>query len=230
MQSSGRSIQSQVLQTVFLRRCQKTVIYPAVLVGYLLLLAVVAFLFVLVSLAIGRLLRAWQPTPEKQQTYECGEPPIGSPYVRFDLRFYVVALLFIIFDVEIAFFFPWAVVFGKTRQLAAEVAPVAVRAETSGLAEQRLRELGVAQRSAGEPSASARTERQPMRSTMRKLGLSALADIGVFFGVLLVGFAYLWHQGDLEWVRPAQRRGTVQTGVHRGDSADHVPVSAPQGG
>ena len=45
--------------------------------------------------------------------YECGEPTIGSAWMQFDLRFYVVALLFVIFDVEVAFFFPWAVVFGK---------------------------------------------------------------------------------------------------------------------
>ena len=49
--------------------------------------------------------------------YECGEPTIGSSFVQFDLRFYVVALLFIIFDVEVAFFFPWANVFGKATQL-----------------------------------------------------------------------------------------------------------------
>ena len=50
--------------------------------------------------------------------YECGEQPIGTAWVQFDLRFYVVALLFIIFDVEVVFFFPWAVVFGNTMQLA----------------------------------------------------------------------------------------------------------------
>ena len=59
------------------------------------------------------------PTPqcEKLEVYECGEPTIGSSFVQFDLRFYVVALLFIIFDVEVAFFFPWATVFGKATHL-----------------------------------------------------------------------------------------------------------------
>ena len=56
--------------------------------------------------------------PEKLEIYECGEPAVGSSYVQFDLRFYVVALLFIIFDVEVAFFFPWATVFGKATHLA----------------------------------------------------------------------------------------------------------------
>ena len=61
---------------------------------------------------------------EKLEVYECGEPTIGSSFVQFDLRFYVVALLFIIFDVEVAFFFPWAAVFGKATQLAAGGSPV----------------------------------------------------------------------------------------------------------
>ena len=53
-----------------------------------------------------------------EEAFECGEPTIGSSYIQFDLRFYVVALLFIIFDVEVAFFFPWALVFGGATQLA----------------------------------------------------------------------------------------------------------------
>ena len=65
-------------------------------------------------------LRPHDPHPEKLEIYECGEPTIGSSFVQFDLRFYVVALLFIIFDVEVAFFFPWAAVFGKATHLANE--------------------------------------------------------------------------------------------------------------
>jgi NADH-quinone oxidoreductase subunit A len=68
----------------------------------------------MVPLLVGRLLRPKLPTPEKDAIYECGEPAIGSSYIQFDLRFYVVALLFIIFDVEVAFFFPWASVYGST--------------------------------------------------------------------------------------------------------------------
>lgn len=223
--------------------------HPAVLVGYLLLFAAAAFVFVLVSLAIGRLLRAWQPTPEKQQTYECGEPSVGSAYVRFDLRFYVVALLFIVFDVEIAFFFPWAVVFGKTSQLvtsavpmvawAGHSAPESVAAGSGAIAqsamtppaqgprlvlpaeaERRLRELGVPRPGVPEPGADAETNRRIMHGAFRKLGLGALIDIGVFFGVLLVGFAYLWYQGDLEWVRPVRWRGELCPAASSDDLPD----------
>ena len=60
------------------------------------------------------------PNAEKLEVYECGEPTIGSSFVQFDLRFYVVALLFIIFDVEVAFFFP---VGDRVRQGDAAVGP-----------------------------------------------------------------------------------------------------------
>jgi len=67
------------------------------------------------------------PNKEKLEVYECGEPAIGSSFVQFDLRFYVVALLFIIFDVEVALFFPWATVFGKATQLTGSGARERVR-------------------------------------------------------------------------------------------------------
>ncbi len=66
---------------------------------------------VLAPLTIGKLVRARLPHPEKDAPYECGEPAIGPSWVQFDLRFYVVALVFIIFDIEMALFYPWAVVF-----------------------------------------------------------------------------------------------------------------------
>ena len=87
------------------------------IVAFLALFVVVGFAFLLVNLLVGRLLRPKAPNAEKLEVYECGEPPIGSSFVRFDLRFYVVALLFLIFDVEVAFFFPWGTVFGKATQL-----------------------------------------------------------------------------------------------------------------
>src|SRR5256885_15199968 len=88
------------------------------MVGYLLLFTGVGVAFILVNLSIGKLIRPANMNPEKATIYECGEPTIGSAWVQFDLRFYVVALLFVIFDVEMAFFFPWAVVFGQANQLA----------------------------------------------------------------------------------------------------------------
>jgi len=63
------------------------------------------------ALLIGKLLRTHLPHPEKGAAYECGEPAIGPGWVQFDLRFYVVALVFLIFDIEIALFYPWAVVY-----------------------------------------------------------------------------------------------------------------------
>ncbi len=63
------------------------------------------------GLLIGRFVRPKLPHPEKAATYECGEPTIGASWVQFDLRFYTVALVFIVFDVEIALLWPWAAVF-----------------------------------------------------------------------------------------------------------------------
>src|SRR6187431_3127569 len=92
-------------------------ISPTAIVAYLALFASVGFLFLFVNLVVGRLVRPQLPNTEKLEVYECGEPTIGSSFVQFDLRFYVVALLFIIFDVEVAFFFPWAAVFGKSTNM-----------------------------------------------------------------------------------------------------------------
>ena len=64
--------------------------------------------FVGVNLLIGRLLRPNNPQENKLTTYECGEPVVGSAWVNFNIRFYIVALIFIIFEVEIAFIFPVA--------------------------------------------------------------------------------------------------------------------------
>ena len=67
--------------------------------------------FVGVNLLIGKLLRPSNPQERKLSTYECGEPASGSAWVNFNIRFYLVALIFIIFEVEIAFIFPVAAVF-----------------------------------------------------------------------------------------------------------------------
>src|SRR4051812_9330775 len=88
------------------------------IVAYMALFALTGIAFLFVNLLVGKLLRPHDPHPEKIEIYECGEPTIGSSFVQFDLRFYVVALLFIIFDVEIAFFFPWSALFGKSANLA----------------------------------------------------------------------------------------------------------------
>src|SRR5438445_4698816 len=69
--------------------------------------------FVGVNLLIGKLLRPSNPQERKLSTYECGEPATGSAWVNFNIRFYLVALIFIIFEVEIAFIFPVAAVFRR---------------------------------------------------------------------------------------------------------------------
>jgi NADH:ubiquinone oxidoreductase subunit 3 (subunit A) len=88
------------------------------LAAYLLLFVAVGAGFILVHLLAGMLIRPSRPDAEKGTIYECGEPTIGSAWVQFDVRYYVVALLFVIFDVEVAFFFPWAEVFGRANAIA----------------------------------------------------------------------------------------------------------------
>lgn len=113
------------------------------------LLAVAAFLAAL--LLAWKVLRPSRFSEEKLTTYECGENPTGSAWIQFHVRFYVFALVFLVFDVEVVFLLPWAVVF-------------------------------------------------------RELGWLALAEGLVFVAVLAVALVYVWRKGDLEWVRPEDRR------------------------
>lgn len=77
----------------------------------ILLYVLVAIGFIFGSLAVvGRLLRRQRPYPEKESTYECGEETIGTAWVQFNIRFYVVALIFIVFAVEVVALFPWVTV------------------------------------------------------------------------------------------------------------------------
>lgn len=122
-----------------------------------LIFMLVAAAFVGINLVISRLLQPRNPTPGKEATYECGELPVGSGWIQFNIRFYVIALIFIIFDVEIVFLFPWAVVF-------------------------------------------------------KDLGLFAFVEMAVFISILLVGLAYVWRKGDLEWDKP-------QTGKYSREAA-----------
>lgn len=137
------------------------------LVSALLIFTLAGIGMVLGALLFGSLLRTRLHHPEKDATYECGEPAIGSSWVQFDLRFYVVALVFVIFDVEIALFWPWAVVFGGGT----------LGADASGAALHQVR-------------------------------VAAVWDMMFFFGVIVVGFLYLWRFGYLDWVRAStgQRR------------------------
>jgi NADH-quinone oxidoreductase subunit A len=127
------------------------------MVDYLgvLMLLLAGLLFVGVSLTVAGLVRPSKVTPQKVMPYECGENPVGPGWVQFNIRFYVFALIFLIFDVEAVFLFPWAVVF-------------------------------------------------------QELGLFAFVEGLIFIAILVIGLAYVWAKGDLEWVRkedlPAHRR------------------------
>jgi NADH-quinone oxidoreductase subunit A len=79
---------------------------------------VVAVAFLVVNLLVWKLIRPSRPSEEKLTTYECGENPTGSAWIQFNIRFYVFALIFIIFDVEAVFLLPWAVVFRELGVLA----------------------------------------------------------------------------------------------------------------
>jgi NADH-quinone oxidoreductase subunit A len=117
-----------------------------VLENYLpiLIFIIIGGLLGVVALIIGRLLGPKRPDPAKNSPYECGFPPFDDARLPFDVRFYLVAILFIIFDLETAFLVPWAVVF-------------------------------------------------------RELGWFGLAVMGIFLGLLVIGFIYEWKKGALEW-------------------------------
>src|SRR5438874_9440126 len=89
----------------------------ATLVFFMSVFLVISIVFLFIHLMMGKMIRPARPDADKLTIYECGEPTIGSAWVQFDLRYYVIALLFVIFDVEVAFFFPWAVVFGQANTI-----------------------------------------------------------------------------------------------------------------
>ncbi len=105
-----------------------------------------ALFFVAFAFAIAKLLGPYKPTPEKRLTYECGMDPIGESWIQFNVRFYVMALVFLVFEIEAVFMFPWAAVYDQ-------------------------------------------------------LGLFGLVEMTVFIAILLVGLAYVWGKGDLEWIK-----------------------------
>ena len=103
--------------------------------------------FVPVSMLLGAVVlrvRARHDSPAKLDTYECGEEPDGPAWIRFHPRYYLVALVFVLFDVEAAFLFPWAL-------------------------------------------------------TVRDLGALAIAEMAVFLGILLLGWAYAVRKGAIQW-------------------------------
>lgn len=126
--------------------------------GRVLIFLIIGAGFVAIGLLTAWLLRPHRPYPSKNATYECGETPIGDTRVRLNIRFYVVALIFLIFDVEVVFLFPWATVY-------------------------------------------------------KSLGWFAFVEMLVFLAILLVGFAYVWRKGDLDWDKPAPRVPRYERGL-----------------
>jgi NADH-quinone oxidoreductase subunit A len=208
---------------------------PIAIAAYLVLFAAVGFVFVFASLLLGRFLRPNKPSPLKLDVYECGEPTIGSGYVQFDLRFYVIALVFLIFEVEVAMFYPTATIFGKAMQLLNPNLAVMVKVEDSETAAKNAEQganakpsyrlnpvitktyndLGVpvsarpmVDISAAESGVAPVETSNQMKSQCQTLALTAMLDLGLFFAVLLVGFAFVWSRGDLDWVRAVRHLPT----------------------
>jgi NADH-quinone oxidoreductase subunit A len=167
------------------------------LVSHIVLFILAGIGMALVPLVIGWFVRPNLPTAEKDSIYECGEPTIGSSYIQFDLRYYTVALLFIIFDVEVAFFYPWASDFGGAMQLADTRLSTEARTQIS----EKLLNLSPGTLDASQAITA---------NTALQIGWMGMIDIAVFFAVLLVGFAYVWKRGDLDWVRAYQAPGPVE--------------------
>lgn len=126
--------------------------------GRILIFLLIGAMFTGGGLAASWLLRPRRPYPDKLSTYECGEEPIGEPWVKFNIRFYVVALIFIVFDVEVVFLFPWALVF-------------------------------------------------------KEMGMFAFVEMAVFLGILIVGYAYVWVKGDLDWDKPSPKVSRYVKGI-----------------
>ena len=86
--------------------------------GTVLVAVVLGIVMVAIPLVLQMLIAPSKKTKDKLQTYECGEEAEGSAWLQFNIRFYVIALIFLIFDVEVVFLFPWAVVFKELGLLA----------------------------------------------------------------------------------------------------------------
>lgn len=188
---------------------------PTMIVAYLALFTLIGLAFLGVNLLVGRFLRPSDPHKEKLEIYECGEPTIGSAFVQFDLRFYVVALVFLVFDAEVAFLFPTATVFGKQTQLVDSRFEVigndanGAAAYTPGGA-NLMRELGVYNPqlptitdSSGNAIVvdSAAAANELVKQQAQDFTWFLFWAINVFFVILLIGFAYEWKTGAFDWVR-----------------------------
>jgi len=90
--------------------------------GKILIFLITGIILVALMFFANRLIAPHKPNPEKLTSYECGEEPTGNAWLPFNSRFYVIALIFLLFDVEMIFIFPWATVFGSHEIIAADAA------------------------------------------------------------------------------------------------------------
>jgi len=88
--------------------------------GKIFIFLITGFVLVGMTLFLSKLLSPNKPNPEKLTSYECGEEPTGSAWIPFNTRFYVIALIFLLFDVEMVFIFPWATVYANAALIAAD--------------------------------------------------------------------------------------------------------------
>ena len=88
--------------------------------GKIFIYLIMGVLFVLFTFYLGKLVALKKPNPEKLTSYECGEEPTGNSWIQFNSRFYVIALVFLLFDVELAFIFPWSTVFSQQELINAD--------------------------------------------------------------------------------------------------------------
>jgi len=102
--------------------------------GVVAIFSLVGLAFVAAALIVARILRPHRPHPTKAETYECGPAPSQPAWHQFPVRYYLFALLFVLFDVEAAFLFPWAVAFRKLGIYAVVEAVVFIAILALGLA------------------------------------------------------------------------------------------------
>jgi len=136
--------------------------------GVILLFIFAAIALIVVMLTLAKVIRPHRPNEEKLTTYESGEDPLGNANIQFNVRFYVIAIIFLLFEVELIFLFPWAVVFGQENLIR----------QTDGL-----------------------------------WGWFSLVEMSLFIGILILGLAYAWSKGYLDWVRPRPQTPSVSTKV-----------------
>ena len=204
---------------------------PTAIAAYLILFTLIGAVFLFINLFVGRLVRPNDPHAEKKEIYECGEPAIGSSFVQFDLRFYVVALVFIVFDAEVAFLFPAATVFGKQTQLADVRMPLFTDVKSDGKTEDPetstsadavlasaargvFAELGLPLPSlvvdAATDAGAVADASKSLRDSIDRFTVYVYSATLFFFLVLFVGFAYEWKTGAFDWVRAVTRPRTLE--------------------